>query len=749
MPIIIQDLLASDTLSQAVDKINFNFDQLLLNGGGPSGPIGPAGPTGPAGGRGIRGSVWYEDVSPFPGTSPNDLFILGLNEDDNFLQSNGQVWSYNGTTWVQTVINLTGPTGAAGQAAGFNYIGGFPLGNVEFGRQNVAFPIPMPNPISGGATQFNQGVSTMLLGAVGSNEIAPPGITYTSAFQLPDAIAAQLDSSIVSTLIHQKDSNASSIVFMGGGDVPSDNYEQSSLANLSNIVLGNDDQLIINIPKPATSPGSMVDLLGFTINTLSKGQQYRAGKQINFISGADGNPSGFGGERSDVSFIINSSNPNEPAKLSVSTTLASSNALFELGGDVQLTTSTSRTGRSLIDTGEIRLTGATNIKLNLASANFIDLNASRISLNHPTRLRIGTTTGSPNDAIIEVGTPQGMPNDTTKPGAIKLEGGNLRLISRDVITLIRNNQQFIQITNSENLIKHTNLITIESSLVGSGGVGGGTSPGGGFTTINNAIIQLGDTGTIPLNTSKAGSIRIEGGFTSIVGNTVRISRDNTNRLTIGSNGIRLLSNEEIEIDSQTVTLEKEPQTNENNNAQMLVRNPSSGRVEKLPGLPTIPVGGIIMWSGSINNIPTGWALCNGQNANNIPTPDLRGRFIVGVDPGQSQQHSPTNAGTIGATGGQKEVRLSITQMPPHFHYLAANAQASDPGITGTSTIACFSNFGACCRYIFARPPSGCSATLGQSSTAGGGPGGTTTLGAPHDNLPPYYVMAYIMYVGVA
>ncbi len=39
-----------------------------------------------------------------------------------------------------------------------------------------------------------------------------------------------------------------------------------------------------------------------------------------------------------------------------------------------------------------------------------------------------------------------------------------------------------------------------------------------------------------------------------------------------------------------------------------------------------PRGLISMWSGAINNIPTGWALCNGANG----TPDLRNRFIVGA-----------------------------------------------------------------------------------------------------------------------
>ena len=56
MALTIQELLSSDTVSQVVDKINFNFDQLLLNGGGPIGPLGPSGLPGPIGGRGERGT---------------------------------------------------------------------------------------------------------------------------------------------------------------------------------------------------------------------------------------------------------------------------------------------------------------------------------------------------------------------------------------------------------------------------------------------------------------------------------------------------------------------------------------------------------------------------------------------------------------------------------------------------------------------------------------------------------------------
>ena len=118
MPITIQEIIASDTISQFVDKTNFNFDQLLLNGGGPGGPIGPKGPTGPGGGRGPKGSTWYEDQSTVsPGLTPNAAPPTSTPFDkDYYLQFNGQVWEYNGTlaVWDITTIDLQGPPGAAG-----------------------------------------------------------------------------------------------------------------------------------------------------------------------------------------------------------------------------------------------------------------------------------------------------------------------------------------------------------------------------------------------------------------------------------------------------------------------------------------------------------------------------------------------------------------------------------------------------------------------------------------------------------
>ena len=126
MPITIQEIIASDTISQLVDKTNFNFDQLLLNGGGPAGPAGSQGPVGPGGGRGPQGTTWYEDTaSVAPGNTPIAVPPTATPlPNDYYLQFNGQVWEYTGLTWSITTVNLTGPVGPAGQSGGFgDYFG--------------------------------------------------------------------------------------------------------------------------------------------------------------------------------------------------------------------------------------------------------------------------------------------------------------------------------------------------------------------------------------------------------------------------------------------------------------------------------------------------------------------------------------------------------------------------------------------------------------------------------------------------
>lgn len=125
---------------------------------------------------------------------------------------------------------------------------------------------------------------------------------------------------------------------------------------------------------------------------------------------------------------------------------------------------------------------------------------------------------------------------------------------------------------------------------------------------------------------------------------------------------------------------------------------------------SIPRGVIWMWYPESTEavVPSGWVLCDGTNG----TPDLRGRFVLG----QSETYS------MGSTGGEAEVTLYIHQIPDHFHSV-------DAGTNSGSVIQRLHIAAALSR-----------ANYDGDFTNTGHVGG----GQPHNNMPPYYVLAYIM-----
>lgn len=119
-----------------------------------------------------------------------------------------------------------------------------------------------------------------------------------------------------------------------------------------------------------------------------------------------------------------------------------------------------------------------------------------------------------------------------------------------------------------------------------------------------------------------------------------------------------------------------------------------------------PVGTIVIWSGTADNIPTGWQLCDGTN----DTPDLRDKFVLGAG----------NKYDVGATGGSEEVTLTIAQMPSHQHtILAYSSGASDAGTNRATATTKVSK---------------------QMNVSSQGEGSSK----PHSNMPPYYSLCYIM-----
>jgi len=154
----------------------------------------------------------------------------------------------------------------------------------------------------------------------------------------------------------------------------------------------------------------------------------------------------------------------------------------------------------------------------------------------------------------------------------------------------------------------------------------------------------------------------------------------------------------------------------------------------------IPIGGIIMWSGTDGNIPTNWALCNGQTVVGVQTPNLVDRFIVGRG----------SAYASGSIGGNADAIV-----PVHTHS-ATGANHGHPArystqVTGAVTAAASGGFvlddTGTTDYAanVAAPGSTAGDQIGQSGTlsmtASSPVGAGTTANA---NLPPYYAIAYIM-----
>jgi hypothetical protein len=131
----------------------------------------------------------------------------------------------------------------------------------------------------------------------------------------------------------------------------------------------------------------------------------------------------------------------------------------------------------------------------------------------------------------------------------------------------------------------------------------------------------------------------------------------------------------------------------------------------------IPIGGIIMWSGSIASIPSNWALCNGSNG----TPDLRNQFIVGANADVSGVAKSTISGSAAQSGGS----TTILQANLPAVSLAVTGQTYGGGINGGGSWNCTGN-------------------TGNGSSGIQTLGATANLGSGTAYLQPYYALAFIM-----
>lgn len=369
MPITIQEIIASDTISQLVDKTNFNFDQLLLNGGGPGGPAGPQGPVGPAGGRGLKGSTWYDDTSPAAvppvGVSPNVVApTLTPQLRDYYLQLDGQVWEYNGTTWVQTTVDLQGPVGPTGANGNFGLITGYGPGVAGLNNLNTVYNDTVGT-VGTGANASNEGVPSVMIGGVATNlNVTPvPTIPLTNAYQVPVAITTYLASDIASLLLHQKEASSRALIFHGGNSNPAELYEQSNINQLSGIAIGVDDKLILGVPKTkvVTAGSTQASMRGLELQTPTRSQNMWAGSDILLQSGVAAGGQLFANQHSNIVLDVGaggSVSGTTGNKLQLITQGTLGTTLIEAGNNIVNATTTSLVGKIQATAGRITLVSA-------------------------------------------------------------------------------------------------------------------------------------------------------------------------------------------------------------------------------------------------------------------------------------------------------------------------------------------------------------------------------------------------------
>jgi microcystin-dependent protein len=163
----------------------------------------------------------------------------------------------------------------------------------------------------------------------------------------------------------------------------------------------------------------------------------------------------------------------------------------------------------------------------------------------------------------------------------------------------------------------------------------------------------------------------------------------------------------------------------------------------------LPKGVIVAWHGT--EVPKGWALCNGEN----DTPDLRGRFIRmsnetdtfekpwGIDLVNKDLNNPWKSQTgnnlndhkgiifkhsVGEYGGTDHMYLDITQIPAHSHRISQLSRTGNPDGWKDGG-----------RHYWRNSDYGPHRTddNGKMTDNAGSSHG-------HNNIPPYYVLAFIM-----
>ncbi|GAA4349754.1 hypothetical protein GCM10023185_06710 [Hymenobacter saemangeumensis] len=123
----------------------------------------------------------------------------------------------------------------------------------------------------------------------------------------------------------------------------------------------------------------------------------------------------------------------------------------------------------------------------------------------------------------------------------------------------------------------------------------------------------------------------------------------------------------------------------------------------------------------------GWGLCNGQNGR----ADLRGMFVAGLDPARADYDA------VGDTGGFETVPLVIGELPPHRHRMTPY-KVTREGESGSNNYS-----------ILVSGNNGASNNLAHPNAGNDNFTEDTGGGQPHENRPPFYVLAFRQWIGLS
>ena len=339
--------------------------------------------------------------------------------------------------------------------------------------------------------------------------------------------------------------------------------------------------------------------------------------------------------------------------------------------------------------------------------------------------------------------------DTYRTKLFTWDAGTPRIESNTTYNLLRGNERGVILEGAQT----AQVIVGLQSSTGNEGFNIISAPptSSQEPTYNRLVAHFGADGDVGIGTSTnptgyqftvAGSISGSAGL-AIAGNSV-ISGSITSRSNLFVDQNSTLSG--------SLTLNTVPTVSSATNYNFLVHD--SNKVMSQVNAAPIPVGGIIMWSGTIASIPSGWSLCDGSNG----TPDLRDRFVVGATADTSNTTYPllrpdsfggTYTHNHGAATGNHT--LTTSQIPAHDHDYkdGYHPESWNPGVGSNGTIS-----GA--DYVGPTKYRGSGDSDGDNdwiwyrnmTTDSAGSGGAHSHTISSDNhLPPYYALAFIMYTG--